>query len=357
MHWVNDYVKGTFHLFAGNVLEGFQPIDFYHFNPLWYDLWIKRIFGILKDLNAEEKSFKEMKKLLPLPSNIRAIIIKMVNGYKGFSKKNHEEIRRVNFFARMLLESCPDDPFADHSNPYHTKEEIQMMCKSLPWQHSNIKRAKCIGQLVTSAGSLVHGLYNDLVTDFGWDTYGPYSVVFKGKKYVLLIRHFPDLSPQELWPKKYLSSIKELVIYTLYQNVEWKIVSVGCHTLCKSGKPVKGMKKFVIVADNKSLSITAADKLITEFSGKAEAIYREIRKANLEDIKLKVQLQECYQFKKMFDAAHKNWKPTEEMIRRIKNKPLLKGILPHGKMMKNINEYIEIFGIRRFANEILSERI
>lgn len=358
MSWINQFARGSFRLFTGNVLEAFQPLDFFHFFPLWYDLWIKRIAMAICQLDLENKNFQEVKHLLPPPSNIRAILVKIIPTYRGCQEKNVDDFRLVtNFFARMLLESCSNDPFAISSNPCHTKDEVRQIVKSLQWTDADVRRARRLGQLITAAGSLVHGLYNDVVTDFGWDVYGPYAITLDKNKYSFLIRHFPNLSPQELWQQEYLASVKEVIIYAAYQGVEWEIAGVGCHTISKSGNPVQGMRKFSVVADGKFLSEDEIENLIKELSQKAETIYREIKKMDFEDLKKKVMLQECYQVKKIFDAAKIDWKPTEEIISRIKNKPLLHGLLPHGVMMTDIEEYKKIFGIKQFAKEVLGEEV
>jgi len=48
---------------------------------------------------------------------------------------------------------------------------------------------------------------------------------------------------------------------------------------------------------------------------------------------------------------------TEEMKHRIEGRPLLDNILPRGKMMSSIEEYEKIFGIKKFAKEVLNENI
>ncbi len=358
MHWIKQFTKGTFGLFAGQVIEGFQPLDFYHFFPLWYDLWIRRIAEVIRKLDLENKSFQEVKHLLPTPSNIRAIMFKIIPTYQGYQEKNIEDVRLVtNFFARMLLESCPNDPFAISSNPLHTREQANQIVKNIKWADADVPKARSIGQLITAAGSLVHGLYNDMVTDFGWDVYGPYTVALDGDEFSFLIRHFPNLSPKELWPNEYLSSAKELLICAVYEGVEWEISGVGCHTISKSGIPVQGMRRFAVTVDGKYLSIDEIQSLVNELSQKAEAVYREIRKIDFEHLKSKVMLQECYQLKIMFDSAGIDWQPTEEMKNRIREKALLDGILPRGKMMTDIDEYKELFGIKLFAQEVLDEPV
>lgn len=351
MSWLNEFAKGIFGIYSGNTLEAFQPLDFFHFYPMWYDLWIERIDEAIKKLKLEQKAYEELKHLLPVPSNKRAIIQKIIPSYRAFKIKDREKVKRVtNFFARMLMEACPDDPFAQRYNRIHSSRHLDEMYGRLNWNQADENVARKSGRLLTAAASLVHGLYNDLVTDFGWDTYGPYQ----NERQTLLIRHFPDLQPKELWSNTFLASIKELTVYGLYEGVEWEISAVGCHTLVKGGNPIAGLKKYVVLADGRELSLGEIEKLIIELASKAELIYKEIRRLDFEQLKEKVMFQECYQLKKMFDQAGMDWKPTMRMFERIKNRPLLNDLLPRGRMMNDVQEFKQTFGFDEFEREVLT---
>ncbi|MFA5051637.1 MAG: hypothetical protein WC544_01075 [Patescibacteria group bacterium] len=351
MTWIKEFSKSAASLFKGQVLEGFQPLDFYHFYPLWYDVWMSNIAKVIKKLNLATKNFNEIREILPPPSNMRAILIKTITAYYAnpvVNKQNYELVS--NFFARLLTESCPDDPFALTSNPLHDNSEIAYLVKQIEWSKADTQSARIIGQCITAIGSFVHGIYNDLVTDFGWDAYGPYALP---SNQTLLIRSFPNLQPRELWPEIYLSSINNITIYSAYEGVDWAISFVGCHTISKGRSPVQGMKKFAVYADGKLLDINQISMLTDELAVKAADIYKIIHKMDFEKLKLLVLKQECYQLKKVFDKAGINWLPTGEMAARIENKPLLKNVFPHGKLIKTTAEFENIFGINTFQKEVL----
>lgn len=358
MSWIKKLTEASFSLYAGNVVEAFQPLDFFHFFPLWYDLWIHEIVETMNNLELEKKHYGDICDVLPPPSSMRAILLKVLLSWRGVPNKNVEEYRRLtNFLARMLQEACPSDPFGKNSTPLHTSKDIGRILKQTPWRTGNPKNARIAGKLITAAGSLVHGLYNDFVTDFGWDAYGPYNVQVERKNRTLLIRHFPDLQPQALWSKKYLASVRELRIFALYENVEWKIACVGCHSVVVSGSPIDGLRKYAVVADNTALNEQQIQDLTIELASKAEALYKEIRKKDFEELKRMVMLQECYQMKKLFTVARKNWRPTKIMDKRIAGKRLLTGIVPHGKIMSTLEGYKKYFGIAEIAKEVLGEAI
>lgn len=353
MSWIKEFSKSASNIFKGQVLEGFQPLDFFHFFPLWYDLWVTNIAQAIKKLELESEHFNEIREILPPPSNIRAILVKLIPSYHANPTENKEDYKLLaNFFARMLEESCPDDPFALKSNPLHTSAEIDALITITKWNKADVQSARKVGQLITAAGSLVHGLYNDVVTDLGWDVYGPY---FLGPNQTFLIRLFPNLQPEELWPEKFLASVKEIIIYAIYEGVDWNISFVGCHTISNGQSPVIGMKKIAVYADGEFLKVDKINNLINELSIKATEIYKQIRKMDFEKLKLLVMKQECYQLKKLFDKTGVGWQPTDEMIARVKNKPLLQGIFPRGKLIETMGEFEKIFGIGEFEKEILKK--
>ena len=357
MSWIEKFSKGMSGLVMGNTLGAFQPLDFNHFNPLWYDLLVDKIAEALKKLDVDNQEFSKIQPLLPCPSSIRAVLGKMIPAWSHVPVKNAKNYRwAANFLANSLLKMCPDDPFAEKSNPCHEDREINKIVNNLKWEKSDIEKAKQLGRLNAVAGSLVHGLYNDVVTDMSWDVYGPYQINFKGKEYSMLIRHFVNLAPHELWPKKFLALVKEIKIYALYQDIDWEINAVGCHTIAKSGNPIEGLKRCVVLVDGHQAQGNELDDLIDKLAVKAEDLYKEIRKMSLEEIKEKVLLQECYQLKKIFDAAGIDWRPTEEMLARVRNKPLLKDIYPLDKLITSVEEFDEIFEVERFVKEVLESK-
>jgi hypothetical protein len=358
MNWINGFAESSFKLYAGNTIDAFQPLDFFHFYPLWYDLWVERFMRVMDVLDCENKTYQELKHLLPGPSAMRAIIQKIIPTLKGVHPEHTKNfIRMANFFARMLIEACPADPFGNTTNPLHTYAEINLLIQNTPWTEGSPEIAKQLGKLITAAGSLVHGLYNDVVTDFGWDAYGPYSLFTPGKKHQLIIRHFPDLNPSGIWDKIFHTPIHDLKIYQFYEDVEWELAYLGCHTVLKSGNPISGLRHFALEIDGSFVGSHTLPGITHELSDKAENIYKEIRKKDFEQLKEMVMVQECYQLKKMFEAAYMNWLPTHKMFERIKNTPLVTGILPLGKMMTDFEEYKEEFGINSFKKAIENETI
>src|SRR3990167_8388075 len=130
MTWIKDFAKASYGIYAGNTIDAFQPLDFFHFFGLWYDLWLIEVLKAFDKLDVDKKHYKDLKHLLPMPSNMRAILIKAIPSYVGAGKKNKEVYRRfTNFKARMLQEACIEDPFGKYSTPLHRREEVEEIKK------------------------------------------------------------------------------------------------------------------------------------------------------------------------------------------------------------------------------------
>ena len=105
MPWIDQFARSSFQIYAGNTIDAFQPIDFFHFYPLWYDLWLDNIDEALFKLDAYNRPVAEITSFLPGPSSLRAIIQKFIPSYRGFQNKNQEQMRRViNLFAAAIQE-------------------------------------------------------------------------------------------------------------------------------------------------------------------------------------------------------------------------------------------------------------
>lgn len=355
MSWIKSHARGSFALYAGNVIAAFQPLDFYHFFPLWYEKWVERMARAIRVLELETKKYHEIRHLLPCPSGIRGVLTKIIPAYLGSERKNPGDFQTVaNFLATMLQQACPDDPFAQRANPFHSPQQIEELMSTVFWQPATPNTARAQGRLVAAAGSLMHGLYNDVVTDYAWDGYGPYKVQYQGEEYTLLIRHFPDMQPRELWPVSVMPKCKEIVIYSLYQEVEWEIAALGCHTVTKSGNPVEGMRYHAVMIDGQAVSNERLDNLIAQLAEKAEKVYRKIRTLDDVSLKQKVMLQECYPLKNMLKQAGIEWRPTSDMLHACRQ-PLKSNFIPCDELIDSIERYEELLGLRVFAEEVLGE--
>ncbi|MEW6407512.1 MAG: hypothetical protein AB1465_02370 [Patescibacteria group bacterium] len=354
--WIDQYARASYQLFSGNVLEAFQPLDFYHFFPLWYDLWLDKIYVAIQKIKKEETSLNKIVKYFPPPTSVRSFFKKIVSSFPHLSRQEVFKFKEiVSFLYNVLKHQCKKDIFAQNSNIIHTPAEINDILKNIKWQKSDKESAQNLGQLCMGIGHLINGLYNDVVTDVSWDVYGPYNISkkFKNKKTILLIRDFPNLKPIELWPETQAVKkikYKEIKIYTIYKNLNCHIGYIGCHTTFSGGQVTGNMLKYAIIVDGKYKNdLGEIRKLKDYFLRLAVEQWPRLKNLSFEKLKQKVLLQECYQLQRFFEFLKIDWQPTEEMKERIKDKPLLSGIYPRSRII-NFKEYCEYFGVNKLKS-------
>jgi len=249
----------------------------------------------------------------------------------------------IEFFVEALAAKTLLDPFAYRSNIIHDPDQLDALLGSTPWQIANVEIAKELGRLITSAGSLVHGLYNDVCTDYAWDAYGPYPLP---NNQVLLIRHFTDLQPVTLWSDRDLIDAipaQEIALYELYNPIECSIRAVGCHTVFE-GSATQQLVSFALSVDGRWIhDMSAIKRLRTRLALEAQRQYQHIRNCSESELRKKVVEQECYQLKKLFDFVGMDWRPSTQMLERAQL-PLLENRYPKGRFM-TFEEYCQCMGI------------
>lgn len=359
--WIDDYAKASYQLFAGNVLKAFQPLDFYHFYPLWYDLWLDRIYQAIKKFRSMKYDISKAVKNFPVPSSSRAVLQKFIIIFPNLTNQKTDQFKEIiNFFVEVLENTNKEDVFAYKKNIIHDSNEVQDILKKIELRKATRESAQEIGRIILGMGSLVNGLYNDVVTDMGWDSYGPYDVTeeMKGRESILLIRHFPNLKPIELWPE-YLEirdyKFKDVKIYTIYKDIECRINWLGCHPTF-NGSLVDNMVQYALLVDGKFINDLEKIKEIKNYYLKlASDQYLRVKQMNFEQLKQKALLQECYQLHTFFEFLGMDWWPTKEMINRVEGKELFRGLYPTGELI-DFDLYCQNFGINYLKNILSSNQ-
>lgn len=344
--WIDEFGVSGYQIQKGTVLEGFQPIDFYHFFPLWYDLFISQIARAVDELKHQGKTLKETVPHFTTPSNIRALFQKTIPTFPHLQHKNISEFKKVlTFLIGILKLQCKTDALGMRSNIIHTKVELKNAMRKVKWGKADPVVARNVGRLIMGLGHLVNGLYNDLVTDMGWDVYGPYDVSFKfGKGATLLIRDYPNMKPVELWSHAKRYRYRRVRIWTVYRNISCEIKFVGCHTVTKGGSLPDAMIAYGVDVDGKwHNSAGAVRKLAGYFLNEAKLQGHRVDAMSVDARKEKVFLQECYQLRRLLEWLGLDWRPTKEMRARIK-KPMRKDLYPMGKLV-TFSEFKKYFGV------------
>ncbi len=339
--WIDEYARGSYQLFAGNVLEAFQPLDFYHFLLLWYDLFLSRVYDVVSEIARKGVHIEEYAEYLPTPSSVRALLVKIISSFPHLPWRNTLAFKEVvDFLVRSLMHLSPLDTFSSHVN-FHVYYPRSLF-EQIPFEPAREGDGKMVGTMVLALGHLVNGLYNDVVTDMGWDSYGPYHSLSGGTDGV--VRDFPNMRPHELWPERNRwLPVQEVRIYGMYKKVHMEMKFVGCHMI-SSRSLSESLKAWAVEADGRFLDRRDVQELTREAFALSKNHYEHVRSLSLERVKEKAVLQECFQLHRLFSWAGVPWQPIPEMFERIRGKEILQGKFTHGKIL-SFEEYCREFGI------------
>lgn len=351
-----EFIKGISANALGTEASAEKPFPMTDSLPLWYDLFVLKTDEAFKKINIERYSNNKqaLQDLFPTVSNLRFILYKMMRSYvdlpedrKEFARSSYKHM--FNFILEAIKTIVPEDSFCLKSNLLFTQTEVEQKISELELKDiESINQSKLMAKFNLGLTSLVHGVYNDIVTDFGVDVYGPYKVELDGKEYTLLIKHFPYLNPPDLnWPKDFLPDTKEVYLYLLYEGMEWEIKGVGCHTNIISGNPINDLKRYAVIADGKALTKEEIETLTKQLLKKSQDLYISIIDSGFEEQKKQAIFQECFQFQKVFKQAGLDWKPSTEMIGRVKDKQ----IITTPGIIENIEQYRKFLKLDSFKEE------
>lgn len=353
-----EFIKGISATAFGTSCEAEKPFPMTDSLPLWYDLFVIKAHQAFKkiDIQSYKNDREALVELLPTVSNLRFILYKMMRSYAGLTKDKKAVAQEsyqslFNFLLEAIPLLVPRDSFCHKSNLFYSDQEVnekvaQLSLKSV----DSIEESRLLAKLNLGLTSLVHGVYNDIVTDFGVDVFGPYQVFQDGKNCSLIIKHFPYLNPPDLnWPPDFLPQTKEVYLYLCYEGMEWEIKGVGCHTNILSGNPIADLRKYAVLADGLVLQKEEIEVFTKELLKKSQDLYLSIIDSGFEEQKRQAIFQECFQFKKICDKAGSDWKPDQELLSRMEGKE----INPTPGVISSMKQYRDSLKLDLFIEEVL----
>lgn len=183
--------------------------------------------------------------------------------------------------------------------------------------------AKLLGKLYNALYNLGAGVDMDIYLDYGIEPECPYNVShLYGDGHILIIRNINDLQAIDIWPERKGSAPNNVKIYTIYnKNVKFKTDFIAAHAILK-GDTINNMEYFMVEVDGK---LVTDDKELQNLLNSVETQsieqWKNLISMGHEEQKLKGMFSRCLPLKNLFTKLGLDWKPTQEMINAIKDKP------------------------------------
>jgi len=321
--WIDEYTTAAYKLLKSHDANSHMPFNAFNLYPYFADLWVDKFYQAIQKFNESGLSTDEILEVLPVTSSMKFNLVKLVWDFP-FAKADKKTVRTVaDFFVEAISARAVRDRFTQAANIVHTSQEIAELLKEVKPVPINLEKAKALARITTGTSTLVNGLYNDLCTDYGYETYGPYSVDDQyGPDHTLLIRYFPDIKPLALWPEMKDFPYKSITTYSVYKNIECQMLLIGCHLMCEQNL-LESITHFQVKVDDRYItSLDDLNEIKDVLLAKSPKFYDDYLKLGFEKHKEIYLKQECYQYKDFFTKMGLDWQPSAEMYQRVKGKKL-----------------------------------
>ncbi len=324
--WIDEYGKAIYDSMHHHDVSAHMPFNGWDFYPLFADLIIEKIYSAVKNFKEKGLNVNEITDRLPNHNSMKFKLVEIIMWLKLTTAEPAKAKAIVDFFIDGIEARKVGAPLF-LNNKIHTYENADQIIEKKKLVNATRELASEIGKITTGCATLVHGLYNDFCTDLSYDVYGPYSAENTyGKGTLLLVRSFSDLNPTELWPEHTPFPYKKIEIFSTYKNVEMTPTYVSCQMIY-SGSLVDNLTHFQVEVEGKKINSLLELRAVREkLLQTASDLYVEYMNLGFEKQKELWLFQLCYQFKNLFDLVGQDWKPSQEMIDRVKGKELIPNV-------------------------------
>ncbi len=300
-----------------------RPFSWLQFHPLYAKEWSERLGTLVEEVAKKDVGKKELAEFGFSSGVWRDQLLFLLFDLKSARVEKKKRLTLARFFNEALHAVLKGDYYGLHgSNVGHSEQEVKRMLHEIPWEPGKPEHSRLVGKLYTAAIHLVNGLYGDIYTGYGTDNFGSYDASGKyGKGHILVIRHFGDLKPVDLWASAQELPCKSMDIYTVYKDVQFTCDAISCHSIFK-GDVLEGLVDFAVNVDGKFVdSFAEMEALKDKLMHHSVRQWQELTSLNFEQTKRKGLLQRCFVFKKVFEKAGMDWRPTKGMREAVRNKP------------------------------------
>jgi len=334
LDWADEFVEAAVRGFGGMDLNTLEPIDCFHAMPLYAKSGVERMLEFAEKAEQSNLNAKELAKSLFSPSVIRIELMLAIIKAKMVNFPQEKIAKLARFYNNLLQAWCTEDPHAKQGkNKVHSKEEVAEIMKKVKPATPEI--AKALGRLSSSCYHLSYGLYSDINPQLCYENFGPYDV---NENKILIVKQFQDLNPKVLWPGRLDDFPYNLVrIYTVYENVKFSMDAIS-HAHFE-GDLINNLRHYAVEINGKLVDILEVKQATETISLKSIEMWKLLRSLEFEAAKVKYLDQRCYNYINICKKLGLDWKPTQEMLTAVKDKPLVKDYFPSFESPEDEGEF------------------
>lgn len=252
------------------------------------------------------------------PNSLRSLLYQVgilglkVANTRGSSKIPQKKIAEYTLFLldKVASKTKNDEFCRDGFYRILDEKESEVLTNSLRWNEIQSEdESRKIANFGVTSESLVWSLQFDTFRTAGTLIHGPYFT----EQGTLIVKDFVKLQ-SPVWGNKMIAD--KISIYLLYKLGFVLNFNYANQQTNYSDSPINSLLKYCIKIDGKETSFS------DEFESETEkAREKQVKLVNslspLQLIKKGAEIY-CFMYKEFFDYYHVSWKPTEDILRRIK---------------------------------------
>jgi phosphohistidine swiveling domain-containing protein len=316
LDWIDAFIESC-SAAVGNIdLGTIQPYDWLQFEPLFAKEFIAKVDEFVRKAKEKGISPREFASLWPTTTGLRVQIYYLLLQLKCLRVSEEKRMGFLQFFFEMLQARAVDDIHGNVSNICQTKEEIDLIFKTLSFTKGTPEGAKTLGKCYNALYNLCAGIYLDFYLDSCAENEGPYDVShIYGDGHILVIKKFVNmLTP--FWKELNLPC-NDVQIYCIYKEVHFSCDMVSVHSVYE-GDVINGLVDYAVVVDGNIVDVDAIKKLLDVTSMLSVEQWQRMQSLSVDEQKLKGLYVKCFGMKKLFEKVGIDWEPSTAMKEAIK---------------------------------------
>lgn len=319
MEWIDQVLDSYGNTISVSDMGGWSGFNYFGFWPYYAKPWMDRMW------NAYEKA--QEKKLEPIdltrcflgPLFLRQELINIFFFAKSSNYDKEKTMKLATWFKDILVAKCTEDPYGVNSVKILTHDDIAYLIKMFPFRHVEEPEAREAAKLIHACEALSWSYYFDWNYWQCFEAYGPYKLP---NNHTLLLRAFTDFAPGEVWPHAVNFEPSTVYVYTIYKDVDVKL-DYWSHVNTKDNLPAK-MTKLLVLEHGKIIdNIEQLTVLRKKMEVAAVMQGKRFQQLSFEQLKQKEIETHDYTYRDLFKMLDMDWRPPQEVLDSVKNKPLL----------------------------------
>src|SRR3989344_2602313 len=338
---IDEFIKIGLETFRELDYPRYYPFSFVRLLPYYSDLRSKKLLEAISNLKKKEIPLKKIADSFPTVPTLRIEIGLSLIDLKiaGYQKNTRIEI--FDFFNSLIKIRAKKDYYGKNSCIEKTDEELKNILKKVKFSKVSKKDAKNLGLLSASLASLTMALYYDNFPHQSYEIEGPYELDGNRK---LLIKKNIRLKPYEIFEHTLKYKYENVELYVIYNDINIKLDAIN--HVSYDNNAVNATEKVALFIDGKQIFKLSSkiDSLIEYFGELSQKQFEYFDSLSFKEKKRMFLFQREYALKDFFTLAEIEWKPSEEMLKRVKDRKLLP--VPKEKKENKNKIFVKLFDPR-----------